>query len=247
MAKKTRLDQYLVEHHLAPSRERARALILSGKVRIGTEPATKAGQTVSGDAQVTVLEKEHPYVGRGGMKLAHAITTFAIDVHDTVCLDAGASTGGFTDCLLQHGAKKIYAIDVGYGQLAWSIRVDERVVVLERTNLRHITRETIPDAINLVTLDLSFISLTKVFPILLPVMQTPGQVVALIKPQFEVGKGKVGKGGIVREPAHRAAAVATVVEAATGLGWIHHGTTESPIHGADGNIEYLAYFEATTK
>lgn len=239
---KIRLDCYLVEQQLAPSRERAQALILAGKVRVAGEPAQKAGQLIASGTAVEVLEADHPYVGRGGVKLEHALQHFGIDVAQQVCLDAGASTGGFTDCLLQRGAAKVYAVDVGYGQLAWKLRNDPRVVVIERTNLRTMAPETIPEPIDLVTLDLSFISLTKIFPMVHQLLGRGGIIVALIKPQFEVGKAHVGKGGIVRDPQARARSVDAVIAATQELGWEHRGTVESPLHGADGNVEFLAYF-----
>lgn len=239
-----RLDQYLVEHQLAPTRARAQALILAGKVRVNGVPATKAGQAVPADARVELIGEEHPYVGRGGIKLAHALVHFAIDPAGKICLDAGASTGGFTDCLLQRGARKIYAVDVGYGQLAWVLRQDPRVVVIERTNLRTLDAATIPEPVDLVTLDLSFIGLAKVFPAVARLLGAGGIVVALVKPQFEVGRAHVGKGGIVRDPQARADAVAAVIAAAQSHHWHADPPTESPIHGADGNVEYLACFRS---
>lgn len=240
--KKFRLDQLLVQRSLVASREQARRLILAGKVRVGGIPLNKAGQAVAENAEVQVDAPEHTFVGRGGVKLAHALAHFQIAATDTTCLDAGASTGGFTDCLLKAGARTVYAVDVGYGQLAWTLRNDPRVVVLERTNLRHVTPAQIPERIDLVTLDLSFISLTKIFQALPPLLSPQAIIIALIKPQFEVGKGNVGKGGIVRDAAARDAAVQQVIAYALGLGWCHLGTTESPITGADGNVEYLAAF-----
>ncbi len=240
--KKERLDQLLVSSGLVASREQARRLILAGKVRIGDVPATKAGQLVEEHAALRVLEPEHEFVGRGGMKLAHALGYFGIQVQGKVCLDAGASTGGFTDCLLKSGARTVFAIDVGYGQLAWTLRNDPRVVVMERTNLRTVTPEQIGEAVDLVTLDLSFISVAKVFPALPALMAKPSQLVVLIKPQFEVGRERVGKGGIVRDVAARDAAVAQVIAAAHAMQWQHVGTVESPVTGADGNVEYLAAF-----
>ncbi|MBI2343391.1 MAG: TlyA family RNA methyltransferase [Deltaproteobacteria bacterium] len=241
-SKQKRLDVYLVDAGYATSREQARGLILAGHVRVGTTPVTKGGYRVPREACVTVLKKPHPYVSRGAIKLLHAMDQWAISVHDRVCLDSGASTGGFTEILLQRGARKVFAIDVGYGQLAWALRQDPRVVVLERTNLRHITPERLGEPIDVVTLDLSFVSLTKIFPVLPPLLNAESEVIALVKPQFEVGKGHVGKGGIVRDPAARERAVHEVCSAATALGWTHRATITSPITGTDGNVEYLVHF-----
>lgn len=244
--KKTRLDQHLVNRGFAPSRERAQALILAGKVRVAGRPATKPGQPIVPGTIVEVLGAEHPYVGRGGVKIAHALDYFAVDPRDKICLDAGASTGGFTDCLLQRDAAKVYAVDVGRGQLAWQLTQDPRVITKDRTNLRHLCRTDFPEPIDLVTLDLAFISLTKVFAAVDALLKPGGHVVALIKPQFEVGKGAVGRGGIVRDPALHEAAVAAVTHAAAARGWTCHGVIPSPITGADGNREFLAHFSKGT-
>lgn len=241
MSEKIRLDRYLVDHGLAPSRERAQALIMRGKVRIDGRPATKAGQLIAPSGHVEVLGTDHPFVGRGGVKLAHAVEQFHVDVTGAVCLDAGASTGGFTDCLLQRGAARVYAIDVGRGQLAWKLVQDPRVIVRDQTNLRTLRPEAMPEPIDLATLDLSFISLTKVFPAIDGLLKPTGQVIALIKPQFEVGKGRVGKGGIVRKPALHQEAIDGVLADAQSHGWVCHGTIPSPITGADGNIEFLVH------
>ncbi len=242
MSKKSRLDQLVVQCGMATSREQARRLILAGKVSVADVVITKAGQLVDEAAIVQLLEPEHGFVGRGGMKLAHALAHFQIAVKNKICLDAGASTGGFTDCLLQGGARKVYAVDVGYGQLAWALRNDSRVVVMERTNLRHVTTSKIPERIEIVTLDLAFISLTKIFPMLPPLLVPNAIIIALIKPQFEVGKGHVGKGGIVRDDAARKSAIDQVLAAAASLQWQHLGVIDSPITGADGNVEFLAAF-----
>lgn len=239
---KPRLDRYLVDHALAPSRERAQALILAGKVRVNGQPATKAGQVVPADAAVEVLGVDHPFASRGGVKLAHALTHFQIDVTGWICLDAGASTGGFVDCLLQRGAARVYAVDVGRGQLAWSLQKDPRVLVRDKTNLRSMTPDNFPELMDGITLDLSFISLTNVFPAVDDLLKPGGQVVALIKPQFEVGKGRVGKGGIVRDPALHEESIAKVRAAAIALGWSERGVVASPITGAEGNVEFLAHF-----
>lgn len=242
---KQRLDQLLVLRQLVPTRSRAGALILAGDVLVNGVPVTKAGAQIAPDAEIALRQPDHPYVGRGGVKLAHALDHFQIDVHGMICLDAGASTGGFTDCLRQRGAAKVYAIDVGRGQLAWKLQQDPAVIMHDQTNLRLLDPHTIPDPIDCVTLDLSFISLTKVFPTVHQCVRSGGTVLALIKPQFEVGRAKIGKGGIVRNDADREMAVNAVVAAAAMLGWKHLGTVPSPITGADGNVEFLAQFRKT--
>lgn len=240
MTKKLRLDQWLVDRALAPTRSRAQALILAGDVLVKDQPQTKAGTMVAVDAVVALRQPDHPYVSRGGLKLAHALETFALDPSGCVCLDAGASTGGFTDCVLQRGAKKVYAVDVGHGQLAWKLQQDPRVMRIDQCNLRTIDLEKIPEPIDFVTLDLSFISLTLIFPVVHQLVRDGATIVALIKPQFEAGREHIGKGGIVRDDAARQSAVDRVLRAADELGWQHIGTTTSPIHGADGNVEFLA-------
>jgi 23S rRNA (cytidine1920-2'-O)/16S rRNA (cytidine1409-2'-O)-methyltransferase len=243
---KIRIDQLLVKKGLAPSREKAVGLIMSGAVLVNDKPATKAGQTVDEDANIRITGAEHPFVGRGGVKLAHALKEFGIDPAGKVCVDVGASTGGFSDCLLQGGAKKVYAIDVGYGQLDWKVRSDEKVVVIERTNIRELPddlkKELASQKIGIIVVDVSFISLTKVMPHLDPLISKGTDVVALIKPQFEVGRGSVGKGGIVRDESLRQSAVDEVSGFAIGLGWARRGLCRSPITGADGNVEFLAWF-----
>ena len=197
---KTRLDVLLTDRGLAPSRERAKALIMAGTVYIGGVKAEKAGDMVPEDAAVEVRGEAIPYVSRGGLKLQKAIEAHQLDLTGAVCADIGASTGGFTDCMLQHGAKRVYAIDVGYGQLAWKLRTDERVVNLERTNIRYVTEEQIPELLDFGSIDVSFISLTLVLPVLYRLLRDGGEGICLVKPQFEAGKGKVGKKGVVREP-----------------------------------------------
>lgn len=246
MPPKLRLDQLLVNRALAPTRSRAQALILAGNVLVNDQPVTKAGTAFADDVRITLRQPDHPYVGRGGLKLAHALQEFSVDPTGCVCLDAGASTGGFTDCLLQHGATKIYAVDVGHGQLAWKLQQDARVIRIDQCNLRTIESEKVPEPIDLVTLDLSFISLTKVFPVVHQLVRAGGTIIALIKPQFEVGRAAVGKGGIVRDDVARQGAVDNVLQSAAGLGWQHVGTTTSPIQGADGNIEFLAAWRRGT-
>jgi len=248
---KARLDALLVARGLAATRERARALILAGQVRVDTPAAKagtplKAGTMVPDDATVSLATPDHPYVGRGGLKLAHALDAFAIDPRGAVALDVGASTGGFTDVLLQRGARQVLALDVGHGQLAWSLRTDPRVVVLEKINARTLTADQLgpeaPRAFDVITIDVSFISLRLVLPALEPLLAPDGRLVALVKPQFEAGRDDVGAGGIVRDPAVHARVVAEVVAEAERLGLAHRGTTPSPIAGAEGNREFLAVF-----
>jgi 23S rRNA (cytidine1920-2'-O)/16S rRNA (cytidine1409-2'-O)-methyltransferase len=248
---KTRLDALLVARGLAATRERARALILAGQVRVDTPSAKggtplKAGMMVADDAAIALATPDHPYVGRGGLKLAHALDAFAIDPRDYVALDVGASTGGFTDVLLQRGAARVVALDVGHNQLAWSLRTDPRVVVIEKVNARSLTADQLgPDAprtFDLITIDVSFISLRLVLPALVPLLRPGGRLVALVKPQFEAGRADVGAGGIVRDAAVHARVVDEVVAEATRLGLVHLGTTPSPIEGAEGNREFLAAF-----
>jgi 23S rRNA (cytidine1920-2'-O)/16S rRNA (cytidine1409-2'-O)-methyltransferase len=238
-----RLDRLLVDRGLAPSRERAHRLILAGEVLVGDRPATKPGSVVAADAPLRLRARASAYVSRGGEKLAGALDTFGLDVTGMVALDVGASTGGFTDCLLRRGARRVVALDVGYGQLAWALRQDPRVVVLERTNARHLEPSALPEPPELVTVDLSFISLTLVLPALAAALRPGGAVVALVKPQFEAGRGQVGKGGVVRDPAVRAAAVARIRAAAAGLGLRVRGEAESVVPGPKGNREVFLWLE----
>jgi 23S rRNA (cytidine1920-2'-O)/16S rRNA (cytidine1409-2'-O)-methyltransferase len=246
---KTRLDALLVARGLAATRERARALILAGQVRVdGPLKAAplKAGTLVAEDATVALIAPDHPYVGRGGLKLAHALETFGLDPRGWTALDVGASTGGFTDVLLQRGAARVVALDVGHGQLAWSLRTDPRVVVIEKVNARSLSADQLgpdaPRAFDLITIDVSFISLRLVLPALIPLLGPGARIVALIKPQFEAGRDDVGAGGIVRDPAIHARVVEGVIAEAARLGLAHGGTTPSPIEGAEGNREFLALF-----
>ncbi len=243
MKQKCRIDQLLVERGLAPTRARAQALIMAGCVLVDDRPVAKSGQMVPRDAAVRVKGEDHPYVGRGGMKLAAALDAFGVDPAGLVCLDVGASTGGFTDCLLQRGAAKVYAVDVGYGQLAMKLRQDPRVVVIERTNIRHIAKELLPEPFDLVVIDVSFISLEIVLPAIASFLAPHGRIIALIKPQFEVGKDRVGKGGIVRDPVAHQYAIDKVIRAAQSAHLVPQGTIPSPITGADGNKEFLSLFE----
>ena len=241
-----RLDTLLVDRGLAASRERARALILAGSVRVNGQPAAKAGTAVPLDAEVTVAAPDHPYVSRGGLKLAHALDTFAISVAGRTALDIGASTGGFTDVLLQRGAARVVALDVGHGQLDWKIRNDPRVEVIERKNARTLTLADLPSGLapfQIVTIDVSFISLRLILPTVPPLVDVGADVIALVKPQFEAGRAEVGKGGIVRDPSVHARVVEEVVAAADALGLKRAGTTESPIAGMEGNREYLIHLQ----
>ncbi|HEY0706423.1 MAG TPA: TlyA family RNA methyltransferase [Polyangia bacterium] len=234
-----RADLVVVEQGLAPSREKARALILAGEVLQGDTPIDKAGELIAPDAALRLRSEPMPFVSRGGVKLAHALATFGLDVAGKVALDIGASTGGFSDCLLQRGVGRIYAIDVGHGQLHWKVASDPRVVVIDRTNVRHLQPGALPELATFAVIDVSFISLRLVLPVL-PALLVPGaEVVALVKPQFEVGRQNVGKGGIVRDQAAREAALAGIAEAAAGFGFSIIGQTQSPITGGKGNIEFL--------
>lgn len=228
---------------LADSRQRAQGLILSGKVLVGGVRVDKAGAPVDPDADIKVVGEDNPYVSRGGLKLKAALDNFGIDVKGLVCCDIGASTGGFTDCLLQEGASKVYAVDVGYGLIDQRLREDPRVVVIERTNVRYMEPEKLGEPVDLATFDVSFISLKLVLGPVMAVLKPGGAIIALVKPQFEVGKGQVGKGGIVRDEAERLRALTEVKEFASGLGLEAKGEMESPVKGAKGNIEYLLYLK----
>ncbi|QSV44769.1 TlyA family RNA methyltransferase [Geobacter benzoatilyticus] len=236
-----RLDKLLVDRGLVQSRERARALIMAGQVVVNDHLADKAGTQVSLDADVRLKGEDIPFVSRGGLKLARALDEFGLDVTDLVAIDVGASTGGFTDCLIQRGARKVYAVDVGYGQLAWKLRQDSRVVNLEKTNIRYLEPGTLAELPDLAVIDASFISLDKVLPPTLRLIRNGGTVVALIKPQFEVGKGEVGKGGVVRDEGKHREVVENVVSLAESLGLHVCGVTESPILGPKGNREFLIH------
>ncbi len=240
-AKKIRLDRLLVERGLVESRERGQALILAGQVLVNDQKVDKAGTLVPEDAEIRIIGERMPYVSRGGLKLEGALKHFNVSAEGRTALDVGASTGGFTDCLLQHGAKKVYAVDVGYGQIAWKLRQDPRVVVIERTNIREIEPSLIPEKVDLVVIDASFISLEKVIPPVMRFLSPNAGIIALIKPQFEVGKNQVGKGGIVRDEAARNAAVRKIEEFVKGLGLEVKGVVESSITGQDGNVEFLIY------
>lgn len=241
---KQRLDNLLVDLGLCESRQQAQRLIRAGQVRVDQQVVDQPGAVVNPSGQIQVKQKS-PYVSRGGEKLAKALTEFSISISGRVCLDGGISTGGFTDCLLQAGAQRVYGVDVGYGQVAWRLRQDPRVILRERTNLRYLQPEELYQADqprpDLGVMDVSFISLAKVLPAFWALLQPPREVVLLIKPQFEVGRGKVGKKGVVRDPIDQAEAIWQVLAAAQGLGWRYQGLTWSPLLGPAGNIEYLLW------
>ena len=238
---KSRLDQIVFDQGLAESREKARALIMAGSVYVNGQKQTKPGASVAEDAAVEVRGAKLPYVSRGGLKLEKALDVFGVDPTDSVCVDCGASTGGFTDCLLQRGARHVYAVDVGYGQLAWSLRSDERVTVMERTNARSLTPDMFPEQMDLAVMDMSFISLRLVLPAVRSLLTESGQAVCLVKPQFEAGREKVGKKGVVRDPEVHREVLEDFVASANGLGFAVAGLDFSPVRGPEGNIEYLAW------
>ena len=240
MAKK-RLDVLLVERGLADSRQKAQAMIMAGQVYAGERRCDKAGQTLDGEIVLEVRGQTMPYVSRGGWKLEKAMRSFPITLKDKIAADIGASTGGFTDCMLKSGAAKVYAVDVGYGQLAWSIRNDPRVVCLERTNARYLTKEQIPEPLDFASVDVSFISLGLILPALRPLLRDGGGVAALVKPQFEAGREKVGKKGVVRDPAVHLEVLEQFLRQAEQSGFSVKGLDFSPIRGPEGNIEYLGY------
>lgn len=243
---KERLDILLVNRGFAPSREKAKAIIMSGNVFVNGEREDKAGQTFDEKAEILVKGQTLKYVSRGGLKLEKAILNFGVSVTDKICMDVGSSTGGFTDCMLQNGAIKVYAVDVGHGQLDWKLRQDERVVCMEKTNIRYVTKDDINDLIQFSSIDVSFISLTKV---LLPVknlLSSDGQIVCLIKPQFEAGREKVGKKGVVREKSVHIEVIEKVIDYAQNIGFEVLNLEFSPIKGPEGNIEYLLYIQNHT-
>lgn len=240
---KKRIDVLLFERGLAPSREKARTLIMAGSVYVNNQKFDKPGDTVSDDAEIEVRGSTLKYVSRGGLKLEKAMQLFPIGLNGKICMDIGASTGGFTDCMLQNGAQKVYSVDVGYGQLAWQLRQDPRVVNLERTNARYLTREQVPEEIDFFSVDVSFISLRIILPAVRPLLRDGGQAVCLIKPQFEAGREKVGKKGVVRDRAVHEEVVETICRFAVENGYSVLGLTFSPVKGPEGNIEYLVYLE----
>lgn len=240
VSKKKRLDVLLVEKGLFPSREKARAAVMAGQVLVAGNKVEKPGTSVLEEADLRLLQEAVPFVSRGGLKLEKAVQSFGLDLQGKTVLDVGASTGGFTDCALKHGAAKVYAIDVGYGQLAWELRKDSRVVSLERTNIRYLTPEQLGDRADVATVDVSFISLTKVLPAVLGLVSEEGIIVALIKPQFEAGKELVEKKGVVRDPGVHREVLLRVLRFAGELGLVVTNLAYSPIRGPEGNIEYLA-------
>lgn len=241
--KKIRLDQLVFDLGLAESRERAKTTVMSGLVFVNGQRADKPGMQVSPDIKVEIKGTALPYVSRGGLKLEKALKVFPIDVNDKVCIDCGASTGGFTDVLLKNGAAKVYSVDVGYGQLAWSLRNDERVVNMERTNIRYISPELIPEPLDICVMDLSFISVKLVLPAVCALLKDNAQLVCLIKPQFEAGREEVGKKGVVRDKAVHLSVIESVLSFAPTVGMTVMGLDFSPIKGPEGNREYLCYMK----
>ena len=247
MTEKTRLDIALFERGFAESREKAKALIMAGIVFVNNQKSDKAGNTVKPDDIIEVRGETLKYVSRGGLKLEKAVESFNISLEGCVCADIGASTGGFTDCMLQNGAAKVYSIDVGYGQLAWKLRTDERVVNLERTNFRYVTREQVPDELDFASVDVSFISLYHIFPTLRTLLKEGGRAVCLIKPQFEAGRENVGKKGVVRDKSVHIAVIEKIIGLIAENNFSLLGLDFSPIKGPEGNIEYLCFIEKNEK
>lgn len=239
---KVRLDQLLVDRRIFPSREKAKSSIMAGLIYVDGRILDKAGNLVPDDAEVTVKEPLCPYVSRGGLKLEKALDLFGIELDGLVAVDMGASTGGFTDCMLARGASKVYAIDVGYGQLDWKLRQDRRVVNMEKVNIRYLDPAAIGELADFISIDVSFISLDLILPVAVRILKNDGDLICLVKPQFEAGKGQVGKGGIVRDPEIHRQVIAKVIATAGKLGLHAAGLTASPITGAKGNIEYLLHF-----
>ena len=240
---KQRLDVYLTENGIAETREKAKAYIMSGIIFVNNQKEDKAGAMVKEGDVVEMRGKQMPYVSRGGYKLEKAVESFSIDLNGLVCMDVGASTGGFTDCMLQNGAVKVYSVDVGYGQLAWKLRCDERVVNLERTNARYLSCNNVPEKIDFSSVDVSFISLKLVLPVIKELLSENGHIMCLIKPQFEAGREKVGKKGVVRDPAVHEEVVSCIYKFCKEVGLAPKGLDFSPIKGPEGNIEYLIYLE----
>ena len=247
MSGKTRLDVLLVENGYFTSRQKAQAVIMAGSVFVGGQRVDKPGTAVANDAEIEVRGHVMPYVSRGGWKLEKAMKTWPITLDGKICADIGASTGGFTDCMLQNGAQKVYAVDVGYGQLDWKLRSDSRVVCLERTNARYLTAEQVPDPLDFASIDVSFISLKMIFPALYSLLKDGGEIACLIKPQFEAGKEKVGKKGVVRDPAVHREVLEHFLEHAKENHFTVLGVTYSPIRGPEGNIEYLGYLRKSSE
>ena len=244
---KERLDILLVQKGLAPSREKAKSMIMEGNVFVNNNREDKAGSMFPEDCIIEIHGNTLKYVSRGGLKLEKAMTHFDINLDDCICMDIGASTGGFTDCMLQNGAKKVYSVDVGYGQFAWKLRQDPRVVCMEKTNIRYVTPQDIDDVLDFASVDVSFISLTKVLPAAHELLKEHGQMVCLIKPQFEAGREKVGKKGVVRDKNVHMEVIEHVISFALSNGFSVHHLEYSPIKGPEGNIEYLVHIEKTTE
>lgn len=240
---KERLDVLLVQRGLAPSREKAKVMIMEGNVFVAGQREDKAGTSFDEKVEIEVRGNTLKYVSRGGLKLEKAMANFGISLENKICMDIGASTGGFTDCMLQNGAKKVYSVDVGYGQFAWKLRQDERVVCMEKTNIRYVTPEDIDDILDFASVDVSFISLTKVLPAAKELLKEHGEMVCLIKPQFEAGKEKVGKKGVVRDPKVHEEVIEKVISFAQEIGFGIKNLEFSPIKGPEGNIEYLVYIQ----
>lgn len=240
---KERLDVLLVQRGLAPSREKAKAMIMEGNVFVAGQREDKAGSTFDEKAEIEVRGNTLRYVSRGGLKLEKAVKSFGIDLEGKICMDIGASTGGFTDCMLQNGAGKVYAVDVGYGQFAWKLRQDARVVCMEKTNIRYVTPEDIVDVLDFASVDVSFISLEKVLPAAKELLSPEGEMVCLIKPQFEAGREKVGKKGVVRDPEVHKEVIDRIVGFARGIGFHIKNLDYSPIKGPEGNMEYLVHIQ----
>lgn len=243
---KQRLDNYLVENGFVETRSKAQSLIMAGEVYINNQKASKAGEQIKGDEKIEVRSKGLKYVSRGGLKLEKAMKSFPINLDNKICMDIGASTGGFTDCMLQNGADKVYSIDVGYGQLAWKLRNDERVINLERTNLRYVTSEEIPESLDLAVMDVSFISVKLVLPAVKALLKDGADIICLIKPQFEAGREEVGKKGVVRDVRVHEEVVRSVIEFAPTIGLCVAGLDFSPIKGPEGNIEYICHMKNAT-
>jgi len=243
MNKKIRLDLLLVQKGIFPTREKARSSIMAGLIYVNGQRYDKPGQTCNEEAEIVIKGSFCPYVSRGGLKLEKALMAFNINISGAVCLDIGASTGGFTDCMLVNGASRVYAVDVGYGQLAWKLRNDERVINIERTNARYISSDHIPEHVNIISVDVSFISLTKILPVAREFLLPDGKIIALVKPQFEAGKNQVGKGGVVRKKEVHISVLNDIVSFCNTVGLYPEGIDYSPVQGPAGNIEFLLYLD----
>lgn len=244
---KERLDNLLVSKGYFETRSKAQAAIMAGNILVNEQKIDKPGTSVKEDSKIREIGKKLPYVSRGGLKLEKALKTFNVEIEDKIFADIGASTGGFTDCALQNGARKVYAVDVGYGQLAWKLRTDKRVINMERTNARTLDENTLDDKIDIATIDVAFISLSKILPSVLKILDNNGCVIALIKPQFEAGKENVGKKGVVRDPKIHEIVINRIIDMSINIGFFVAGIDYSPVKGPEGNIEYLLYLRRTEK